>query len=103
MGRPRVRDDVALMEGYHSPQVDVSVRLNTNEAPEPPPQSFVESLQTAIQGIAWHRYPDRSAAALRARIAEVEGFDPGQVFAANGSNEVCRRCASPTAAPVARS
>ena len=88
MGRPRVRDDVALMEGYHSPQVDVSVRLNTNEAPEPPPRSFVESLQTAIEGIAWHRYPDRSAAALRARIAEVEGFEPGQVFAANGSNEV---------------
>ena len=25
------------MEGYHSPQVDVDVRLNTNEAPEPPP------------------------------------------------------------------
>ena len=28
------------MEGYHSPQVDVAVRLNTNEAPEPPPAGF---------------------------------------------------------------
>ena len=34
----RPRDDVALMEGYHSPQVDVAVRLNTNESPEPPPE-----------------------------------------------------------------
>ncbi len=94
MGRPRVRDDLALMEGYHSPQVDVRVRLNTNEAPEPPPASFTASLATALGGVAWHRYPERGATALRARIAEVEGAAvPGgltarQVFAANGSNEV---------------
>ena len=34
------RDDVALMAGYHSPQVDVAVRLNTNESPEPPPAAW---------------------------------------------------------------
>ena len=28
------RNDVALMNGYHSPQVDVAVRLNTNESPD---------------------------------------------------------------------
>ena len=39
------RDDVSLMEGYHSPQVDVKVRLNTNEAPEPPPEAFTERLR----------------------------------------------------------
>lgn len=94
MARPKVRDDVALMDGYHSPQVDVAVRLNTNEAPEPPPRSFVESLAVAIEGVAWHRYPDRSATVLRSRIAEVESeltaepIGPGNVFAANGSNEV---------------
>lgn len=94
MARPQVRRSVALMEGYHSPQVDVAVRLNTNEAPEPPPAAFVEALKAALDGVAWHRYPDRAATALRARIAEVEGpLVPAgilapNVFAANGSNEV---------------
>jgi histidinol-phosphate aminotransferase len=94
MARPKVRDDVALMDGYHSPQVDVRVRLNTNEAPDAPPDSFAESLAVAMGGIAWNRYPDRGATALRARIAEVEGsavpggIGAGNVFVANGSNEV---------------
>jgi histidinol-phosphate aminotransferase len=82
------RDDVALMAGYHSPQVDVSVRLNTNEAPEPPPNGFVERLAEAMRSIAWHRYPDRGYGELRAAIAAQHGVAPEQVFAANGSNEV---------------
>jgi histidinol-phosphate aminotransferase len=85
---PRVRDDVALMSGYHSPQVDVEVRLNTNEAPEPPPAEMTRRLADELSRLAWHRYPDRGATALRARIAEVEGVRPEQVFVANGSNEV---------------
>lgn len=94
MARPTPRDSVALMDGYHSPQLDVTVRLNTNEAPEPPPAEFVESLREQIAGIEWHRYPDRSATALRMRIAELEGplvgptIDAANVFVANGSNEV---------------
>jgi histidinol-phosphate aminotransferase len=86
--RPQVRDELALMAGYHSPQLDVDVRLNTNEAPEPPPAEFVDRLAAALATVAWHRYPDRGASALRGRIAELEGFDLSEVFAANGSNEV---------------
>ena len=36
----RPREEIALMEGYHSPQIDVDVRLNTNESPEPPPAAW---------------------------------------------------------------
>jgi histidinol-phosphate aminotransferase len=86
--RIRPRDDVALMEGYHSPQVDVKVRLNTNEAPEPPPAAFTERLAHELRRIEWHRYPDRAATELRAAIADLHGVRAGQVFAANGSNEV---------------
>lgn len=82
------RDDLALMDGYHSPQVEVAVRLNTNEAPEPPPPGFVAAVADEVARLAWHRYPDRSYRALREAIAAHHGVDPAQVFAANGSNEV---------------
>lgn len=82
------RDDLALMAGYHSPQVDVAVRLNTNEAPEPPPAGFAAALAEELAALEWHRYPDRSYRALREAIAAHHGVDPAQVFAANGSNEV---------------
>jgi histidinol-phosphate aminotransferase len=82
------RDDLTLMEGYHSPQVQVAVRLNTNEAPEPPPPGFATALAAEVAALDWHRYPDRGYRALREAIAAHHGVDPAQVFAANGSNEV---------------
>ncbi|HEY6417147.1 MAG TPA: histidinol-phosphate transaminase [Acidimicrobiales bacterium] len=82
------RDDLALMPGYHSPQVDVAVRLNTNEAPEAPPAEFGRRLAEALATIEWHRYPDRGYRTLREAIAKHHGVAPEQVFAANGSNEV---------------
>jgi histidinol-phosphate aminotransferase len=82
------RDDVALMEGYHSPQVDVEVRLNTNESPVPPPAAFVAALAAEVAGVDWHRYPDRAVWDLRTDIAALHGVRPEQVFVANGSNEV---------------
>jgi len=86
--RIRPRDDLALMEGYHSPQVEVAVRLNTNESPYPPPAEFGRRLAEAVAGVEWHRYPDRAATELRTRIGALHGVGPEQVFAANGSNEV---------------
>ncbi len=86
--RPSPRESVALMAGYHSPQIEVDVRLNTNESPEPPPPEFTAELTTALADVAWHRYPDRSALGLRTAIGRCHGVGPEQVFAANGSNEV---------------
>ena len=82
------RPDVALMAGYHSPQVPVRVRLNTNESPEPPPEGFVDRLAGALGDVAWNRYPDRAATGLRTAIGDLHGVGPEQVFPANGSNEV---------------
>jgi histidinol-phosphate aminotransferase len=88
VARPAVRPDLAALEGYHSPQVDVAVRLNTNESPVPPPTAWRDALAAELSRVEWHRYPDRRATELRAAIAALHGVDPGQVFAANGSNEV---------------
>jgi histidinol-phosphate aminotransferase len=83
-----VRDDLRALEGYHSPQVDVRVRLNTNEAPTPPPAAWRDAYAAELSRVEWHRYPDRNASALRAAIADSHHVRPDQVFAANGSNEV---------------
>lgn len=85
--RPAVRADLALVEGYHSPQVAVSVRLNTNESPEPPPAALRSRLAEAGD-VAWNRYPDRSARGVREAVGRGYGLGPEQVFVANGSNEV---------------
>lgn len=76
------------MEGYHSAQVDVRVRLNTNESPFPPPSQWQELLADEVASIDFHRYPDRRAWQLRTEIGELHGVGPEQVFVANGSNEV---------------
>lgn len=86
--RVAVRDDLRALEGYHSPQVDVKVRLNTNEAPVAPPDAWRDAYAAEVSRIEWHRYPDRGATELRAAVAESHGVSPSQVFVANGSNEV---------------
>jgi len=87
-GLPPMRPDLALGEGYHSPQVEAEVRLNTNESPFPPPEKWSEGLLAALAGVSFHRYPDRPATELRAAIAALHGVSPDEVFCANGSNEV---------------
>ena len=89
-----VRDDLRALEGYHSPQVDVRVRLNTNESPAPPPTAWRDAFAAELSRVEWHRYPDRAATALRTAIADWHGVDPAQVFAANGSNEVIQTAAA---------
>ncbi len=83
-----MRDDLRALEGYHSPQVHVRVRLNTNESPFPPPAAWRDAFAAELSRVDWHRYPDRAATELRRGIAALHDVRPDQVFAANGSNEV---------------
>ncbi len=85
---PRLRDDLRALVGYHSPQLEVDVRLNTNESPLPPPAGFSDAVADAVRDIAWNRYPDRAALGLRTKLASRYGLDPANVLAANGSNEI---------------
>lgn len=82
------RGDLGVRTGYHSPQVAVGVRLNTNESPFPPPPGWVDDLKDAVAALDYNRYPDRGATELRARVAALHDVRPDQVFCANGSNEV---------------
>lgn len=82
--RPGLRET----EPYAAPQLDVKVRLNTNECPYPLPDSFREDLGNAVRDLDLNRYPDREAQTLRSRLAELNGHTLEGTWAANGSNEI---------------
>jgi histidinol-phosphate aminotransferase len=88
MGPLTVRDDLSDLEGYHSPQVSVDVRLNTNESPYPPPPAWRDAFLEELAGVPFNRYPDRQARALRTAIGELHDVGPDQVLVGKGSNEV---------------
>ena len=88
MTLPSPRPDLGELARYHSPQLDVAVRLNTNESPYPPPPGFVDAWLAGLQEAPLHRYPDREARALRAALGDRLGQPPERLFCANGSNEV---------------
>lgn len=85
---PPVRPDLVALDGYHSAQVEVDVRLNTNESPLPPPRGWFDAFREGLAEIAFNRYPDREATELREAVAESHGVGSERVFCANGSNEV---------------
>jgi histidinol-phosphate aminotransferase len=95
-----IRDDLRGRAPYGAPQLDVPVRLNTNENPYPPSSRLVKALGEAVAEVAGslNRYPDRDAVALRAELAVfLNGDTPGlgltgdRVWAANGSNEIIQQ------------
>jgi len=92
---PPIRADLVGRAPYGAPQLDVPVRLNTNENPYPPPPALVERITGAVAGAAGslNRYPDRDAMALRADLAAYlgHGLTAREVWAANGSNEIIQQ------------
>ncbi|MER5599564.1 histidinol-phosphate transaminase [Streptomyces sp. NPDC002265] len=94
-----VRDELRGQSPYGAPQLDVPVRLNTNENPYPLPEVLVERITERVRAAArdLNRYPDRDAVELRTRLAEyltkTAGHQVGlaNVWAANGSNEVIQQ------------
>ncbi|GLW09894.1 histidinol-phosphate aminotransferase [Microtetraspora sp. NBRC 13810] len=90
-----LRADLRGWSPYGAPQLDVPVRLNTNESPSSPSSDLVEAMTAAIRTSMGelNRYPDRGATALRTDLAAYlgHGLVAEQVWAANGSNEVIQQ------------
>ncbi|MFI9551679.1 histidinol-phosphate transaminase [Nonomuraea endophytica] len=90
-----LRDDLRGKTPYGAPQIDVPIRLNTNENPYPPSKALVDDLAEEVRRSAstLNRYPDRDAVELRAELAGYlgHGLSGEQVWAANGSNEVLQQ------------
>jgi histidinol-phosphate aminotransferase len=94
-----VRDELRGKSPYGAPQLDVPVRLNTNENPYPLPEPLVERIAERVREAArnLNRYPDRDAVELRTELAKYLTKTGGHrvaaenVWAANGSNEVIQQ------------
>jgi histidinol-phosphate aminotransferase len=94
-----LRDDLRGKSPYGAPQLNVPVRLNTNENPHPPTQALVDDVTASVQAVAGdlHRYPDRDAVALRTDLAAYLTAQTGtplsveNLWAANGSNEILQQ------------
>jgi histidinol-phosphate aminotransferase len=89
--RVRLRDDLAGLAPYGAPQLDVPVRLNTNETSYPVPPAVLADIAAALTGLELHRYPDREATELREALALHAGHGVEGTWAANGSNEVLQQ------------
>ncbi len=91
-----LREDLRGKSPYGAPQLEVPVRLNTNENPHPPTQALIDDVTVSVQAAAaeLHRYPDRDAVALRTDLAAYittqtdTAVSVGNLWAANGSNEI---------------
>lgn len=94
-----VRDELRGKSPYGAPQLDVPVRLNTNESPYPLPEALVDRIAERVREAArdLNRYPDRDAVELRTELAnyltKTGSYRVGveNVWAANGSNEVIQQ------------
>ena len=79
------------------PDPATALRLDANEEPTPPSPAAVAAAQAALTAVS--RYPDPTAAALRAAIAEHEDVPADQIICGNGSEELilllCRALLQP--------
>lgn len=96
LGDLPLREELRDVSPYGAPQLEVPVRLNTNENPHPPSAALVADVAESVRAAAGqlHRYPDRDAVDLRTDLAAYlsrqtgVGVSARNVWAANGSNEV---------------
>ena len=94
-----LRENLRGKSAYGAPQLDVPVRLNTNENPHPPSRALIDDVAESVREAAGslHRYPDRDAVALRGDLAAYVTARTGvplcveNVWAANGSNEILQQ------------
>ncbi|MGA7987886.1 MAG: histidinol-phosphate transaminase [Candidatus Dormiibacterota bacterium] len=72
--------------GEQPSDVAAWLKLNSNESPLPPSPHVATAVAAAVADLA--RYPDPVAEPLRSAIARHHGVLPGQVFVANGADQV---------------
>jgi histidinol-phosphate aminotransferase len=93
----KLRPEIAALQPYRQgrPAAADAYKLSSNESPFPPLAAVVD----AIAGSSFHRYPDASASALRARLADRFGVTPDEVHMGSGSVAILQQLIQAAAGP----
>ena len=95
-----VRPEVRALQAYAVPSSDGLLKMDAMENPYPWPASMVADWQQRLQSASLNRYPDASAASLKARLRETMGIaDECELLLGNGSDEIIQLLAMALAAP----
>ncbi len=94
----RIRPEIAALPAYKQGKQAgaAAFKLSSNENPFEPLPSVVAAVQTAV---AFNRYPDATAARLRARLADRFGVGADAVHIAAGSVSILYQLAQATSGP----
>jgi len=94
----RLRPEIAALPAYRQGKHagDDAFKLSSNENPFEPLPGVVEAVQASV---GFNRYPDASAARLRARLAEKFGVTDDAVHIAAGSVSILFQLAQATSGP----
>ena len=73
---------------YEPIKGEYSLRLDANESSRTPPLWLQDKMKSALDTVAFNRYPDPYASELCRAFASYYGVDPDMVTAGNGSDEL---------------
>ncbi|MEG6616155.1 histidinol-phosphate transaminase [Peptococcaceae bacterium 1198_IL3148] len=83
-----MREDLRTLKPYQPHDYPGTIKLDANENPYPFPQEALAEISAQLKQLAFPRYPDPMAEALRQDIASYVGVQPEQVLMGNGSDEL---------------
>lgn len=82
------RPDVARLVPYDVPPPTVPVVLSANESPYNLPAEVLSRVREIVDTLAFNRYPDPTARALRQAIGARYGLEADNVIVGNGGDEL---------------
>lgn len=97
-----IRPEILALSAYHVPPASGMVKLDAMENPYSLPQDLREEIAQLAASAPINRYPDASAAPLKATLREVLSVPDGMdIMLGNGSDEIIQIIALASARPGA--
>jgi len=97
-----IREEICALNAYHVPPSQGMIKLDAMENPYGLPPALQAEIATLVAGAAMNRYPDPSAAALKAQLRAAMSIPAEmEIMLGNGSDELIQIVAMAVAKPDA--